>query len=151
MGKYRRLVNRMVGSVDYWAQAAMRRFVLDIDRRMKDKNLSRTELAEKLKTTSAYVTKVMRGDVNFTLETMTKLALAVGGKLQVRIIDADAVSQTNRVMLYDERSRWQTSAWHSEKVRPLTAASNTKRVELNVAVAANQSSYEYEKLGGRAA
>jgi transcriptional regulator with XRE-family HTH domain len=151
MGKYQRLISRMAGSVDYWAQAAMRRFVLDIDRRMKDQNISRAELADKLRATPAYVTKVMRGDVNFTLETMTKLALAVGGKLQVRIIDADSVSQTNRVMFHDARSRCEVFAWRSEKMRPLTAASSTRRVELSGADAASQSPYEYEKLGERAA
>ena len=149
MGKYKRLVNRMAGSVDYWAQAAMRRFVLDIDRRMKERNISRSELAETLKTSAAYITKVMRGDVNFTLETMTKLALAVGGKLQVRVIDADSVSQTSRVMLHNACSA-DTPHWFSERVRPVTAASDTKLLEWNAPVAANHSSFEYEKLGGAA-
>ena len=91
MGKYRKLINRLTGSVDYWAQAAMRRFVLDLDRRMNEEKISRAELAHRLGATPAYVSKVMRGDVNFTLETMTKLSLAVGGKLQVQIVDKAAV------------------------------------------------------------
>jgi ribosome-binding protein aMBF1 (putative translation factor) len=87
MTKYRQLIRDIAGGVDYWAQAAMRHFVLEIDARMKAKGISRAMLAEKLETTPAYVTKVMRGDVNFTLETMTKLAMAVDGKLQIRFID----------------------------------------------------------------
>ena len=34
---------------------------------------------------AAYVSKILRGDVNFTLETMTKLAMAVGGRIDVRM------------------------------------------------------------------
>lgn len=89
MGKYSRLLKRVVGSVEYWTQAAMRRFVLDINTRMVAQNLSRAELAKRLKTSPAYVTKAMRGDVNFTLETMTRLALAVGGKLRIEVVDLE--------------------------------------------------------------
>ena len=89
MGKYSRLLKKVVGSAEYWTQAAMRRFVLDINARMDAQNLSRAELAKKLKTSPAYVTKVMRGDVNFTLETMTRLALAVGGKLRIEVVDLE--------------------------------------------------------------
>jgi transcriptional regulator with XRE-family HTH domain len=134
MGKYGRLVGRIVRSVDYWAQAAMRRFVADIDRRMVDQDISRTALAQKLGASSAYVTKVMRGDVNFTLETMTKLALAVGGKLQVKIIDRDAGGE------------WD-APWVVEKMQ-VSAAGKTKYFELphlDPAVA-NQPKYQYETL-----
>jgi transcriptional regulator with XRE-family HTH domain len=110
MGKYGRLIKRAVGSADYWAQAAMRRFVLDIDKRMLAQDISRAELAEKLGTSRAYVTKAMRGDVNFTLETMTKLALAVGGKLHIEVVDRDV--STPKVGLQ----------WHVER-RDVAAAS----------------------------
>ena len=81
-------------SVDYWAQAAMRFFVRDLGQRMHDQEISRADLARKIDSSTAYVTKVMRGDVNFTLETMTKLALAVNGKLSVRIVP-DTVAMTS--------------------------------------------------------
>lgn len=90
MGKYSRLLKNVVGSVEYWTQAAMRRFVLDITARMAAQELSRAELAKRLGTSPAYVTKAMRGDVNFTLETMTRLALAVGGKLRIEVVDLEA-------------------------------------------------------------
>jgi transcriptional regulator with XRE-family HTH domain len=89
MGKYSRLLKKVVGSVEYWTQAAMRRFVLDINARMIAQDLSRADLAKRLGTSPAYVTKAMRGDVNLTLETMTRLALAVGGKLRIEIVDLE--------------------------------------------------------------
>jgi hypothetical protein len=65
----------------------MRRFVRDIDRRMIAQEITRVALADKIGTSPAYVTKALRGDVNFTLESMTKLALAVGGRLNVEVVD----------------------------------------------------------------
>jgi transcriptional regulator with XRE-family HTH domain len=57
---------------------------------MVAKDMNKAALAQKIGASPAYVSKVMRGDANFTLETMTKLAMAVGGKVQARIVDADA-------------------------------------------------------------
>jgi transcriptional regulator with XRE-family HTH domain len=92
MSKYGRLVKRLVNSVDYWAQDAMRHFVLEIDRRLSEQNMSRAALADKIGASPAYVTKIMRGDVNFTLRTMAKLSLAVGGRLRIEVVDRDGNS-----------------------------------------------------------
>ncbi|WP_414041529.1 helix-turn-helix domain-containing protein [Acidithiobacillus sp. M4-SHS-6] len=43
----------------------------------EEKNISRSELASRIETSLPYITKVMRGDANFTLETMAKIAMAV--------------------------------------------------------------------------
>ena len=137
MGKYKNLVDRASGSVDYWAQVAMRLFVGQIDRRMKMQNMSQALLAERLDSTPAYVTKVMRGDVNFTLETMTKLALAVGGKLQVAVVDRDANPAVR-------------TEWHREIGRPVAAAAQTRLIELDVVQAAANRSYISERVTGAA-
>lgn len=116
MGKYGRLVRSVVGSVEYWTQAAMRRFVLDIDHRMNAQNISRAELAEAIGTSRAYVTKALRGDVNFTLETMTKLALAVGGKLHIEVVDR-SVSVPRWSVEWHYKSRNAVSAAPSQVFR----------------------------------
>jgi transcriptional regulator with XRE-family HTH domain len=90
MSKYAKLVNRTRKSVDYRAQAAMRDFVRDLIERMDRQGLSQAKLAEAIDASPAYVSKVMRGDVNFTLETMTKLAMATGGRVRVDIVDGTA-------------------------------------------------------------
>lgn len=52
---------------------------------MEDNNISRKELAKRLGTSPAYITKVLRGDVNFTIDSMVRLAKAVGATIQVHI------------------------------------------------------------------
>lgn len=115
MGKYSRLLKKVVGSVEYWTQAAMRRFVLDINARMAVQGLSRAELAKKLGTSPAYVTKAMRGDVNFTLETMTRLALAVGGKLRIEVVDVEV--EVPAVPFHWQLERWGEAAQTQVPVR----------------------------------
>ena len=52
---------------------------------MQENNISRVELAKRLGSSPAYITKVLRGDINFTVETMVRLAKAVGGAVQVHL------------------------------------------------------------------
>lgn len=70
----------------------MRDFTNDLLTRMNARDMSNSALAEAAGVTPAYITKVLRGSENFTLETMTKLSMAVGGKLRVHI--ADKAAQT---------------------------------------------------------
>jgi|HubBroStandDraft_1064217.scaffolds.fasta_scaffold05077_10 transcriptional regulator with XRE-family HTH domain len=136
MGKYASLLTNIVGSVEYWTQAAMRRFVLDVDNMMTAQNVSRAQLAEKLGTSPAYVTKIMRGDVNFTLETMTKLALAVGGKLRIEVVGPDALPPKVGLHWHLER--------HGAVTVPLPACSRVLTLDPND-LPANEAQCELER------
>jgi len=52
---------------------------------MKARNISKKELAERLNTSQAYITKVFRGNANFTIATMTKLASVLDGDLHIHV------------------------------------------------------------------
>jgi antitoxin component HigA of HigAB toxin-antitoxin module len=102
MLKYKKMLKQAIQSVDYWSHVAMRSFVRDLGQRMDDIGMKRADLAREIDTSTAYITKVMRGDANFTLETMTKLAMAVNAKLQVRIVDRGA----RAISVRTESSEW---------------------------------------------
>jgi len=70
---------------DYWTAGAILEFTESVVREMERQGLTRTQLAERLGVTPAYVTKVLRGKVNFTLTTMVRLARALSTDLQVRL------------------------------------------------------------------
>lgn len=74
----------------YWVEKAKLGFAMALERWRRDSGLSNTELAAKIGTSPAYITKVFRGDTNFTIETMSKLARACGGQLDIQIIDTRA-------------------------------------------------------------
>ncbi len=68
---------------DYWVAGAILDFTESLVREMERQGLTRIELARRLGVTPAYVTKVLRGKVNFTLATMVRLARALDGELRV--------------------------------------------------------------------
>jgi transcriptional regulator with XRE-family HTH domain len=71
----------------YWVETAKLQFSVELDRQRQHCGMQYKAVAEKLGTSPAYVTKVFRGDSNLTIESMVKLARAVGGRLQVSIVD----------------------------------------------------------------
>ena len=72
-------------------------FAIAVDKAIKNKNMSRKDVAETLETSPAWVTKVLRGDVNLTIETMAKLAAAINSDLQIKITPKNAVSESMSV------------------------------------------------------
>src|SRR3989442_15972505 len=56
----------------------------DICRLMRDQQISRAEVAERLGVSRAYGTKVLNGNPNLTIKTLLELSDALGGELAVR-------------------------------------------------------------------
>jgi transcriptional regulator with XRE-family HTH domain len=70
---------------DYWVAGAILEVTEDVVREMERQGVSRTELAQRLGASPAYVTKILRGKVNFTLATMMRLARALDSELRVQL------------------------------------------------------------------
>jgi transcriptional regulator with XRE-family HTH domain len=73
---------------DYWTQGSVIDFTEEISRVMKQQGVSRAVLAKRLGTSSAYVTKILRGRANFTLASMTKMARALNCELRLHLAPA---------------------------------------------------------------
>lgn len=69
----------------YWIAGAILEFTESLVHEMQRQGLTRTELAQRLGATPAYVTKLLRGQANFTLATMVRLARALGTEIEVRL------------------------------------------------------------------
>jgi hypothetical protein len=90
---------------EYWTQTAILDFTEELSRLMSEANppINRAELAKRIKASPAYVTKVLRGNVNFTLETMTKLARAVGAVVRIHLApDGVIVTWTHQRAALDQ-------------------------------------------------
>jgi len=85
--RYRQFFAEAEASPDYWNAVAAHEFVRELERRLEEQGISRAELARRLGSSKAYVTKVLSADANFTLATMNRLAAAVGGTVHFRIED----------------------------------------------------------------
>lgn len=105
MKKYAEMLKQAQKGLRFWTHTAMRQYVVAVINRMETREMSRADLAKEMEVSPAYVSKMLRGEANFTLETMVKLARAVGGRLQVSIIDAtqsQAVTQSATIAVATE-------------------------------------------------
>ena len=91
--KYQRMFDEAWSSPEAWMDGPVVEFTEDLCRLMKEKDISRAELAKRLGTSRAYVTKLLGGNANFTLATMVKLAFALDGAVHVHIADKQAVTR----------------------------------------------------------
>ena len=69
----------------YWEERAIIEFTAEICRLMEEQGVSRAELARRLGKSQAWVTKLLGGSNNFTLETMVRVSRTMGGELRVHI------------------------------------------------------------------
>jgi transcriptional regulator with XRE-family HTH domain len=68
---------------EYWEEGAILDFTEALYMAMEEQRVTRVELARRLGTSQAYITRVLSGHANFTLKTMAKLAQALGLQLEV--------------------------------------------------------------------
>jgi transcriptional regulator with XRE-family HTH domain len=69
----------------YWVARAIATFTEELHNLAEQQQISRAELARLLGTSPAYITKIFSGNVNFTIDTMVRLARALGGQLHLHV------------------------------------------------------------------
>ncbi len=72
-------------SLTYHTEGAILEFTDELIRLMDEQNMSRADLAAAIGSSPAYITKVLGGNANFTLATMTKLARALDATVHVQL------------------------------------------------------------------
>ena len=74
----------------YWTELAINQFTEDVFAWMQRKGWSKADLAREMGVSQAYITKIMKGNANFTLASMTKLARVLGARLELKLVPSDA-------------------------------------------------------------
>lgn len=69
----------------YWVADVKYRFAEDLDKLAHIRRINRADLARLIRKSPAYITKVFRGDTNFTISTMVKLARALRGRIHIHV------------------------------------------------------------------
>lgn len=78
---------------EYRAEGASIEFTNAMLTRMRQVGVSRSKLAAKIGVNPAYISKILRGDTNFSLETMVKIANALESQFRCHLQPAGAKSQ----------------------------------------------------------
>lgn len=89
----------------YWIAGCVQEITEEIFELMERGGITRSELARRLEASPAYVTKILRGNANFTLATMVRLARALGAELQVSLKPAATVEPSDRKRAAPELSQ----------------------------------------------
>ena len=75
--RFNAILERSRETEAYWVEKAIIECTEEMIERMKNAGISRTELARRLGKNPAFVTKLLRGDNNFTFETAVRIARAL--------------------------------------------------------------------------
>ncbi len=78
------VLDKFRDTLDYELANAEMDFTDSLEALMQRRGVNKSELARRIGTSPAYITKILRGSTNFTLETMVKLVRSLDGELHVR-------------------------------------------------------------------
>lgn len=87
---FKERLNAIKQTHSYRAEKVKTEFVRGITRVMRQKGITNTVLAERVETSNAYITKALRGDCNFTIDSMAKIAHGVGATIHIHVADNSA-------------------------------------------------------------
>lgn len=102
----------------YWVEHAKFDFAMDLVGLLHKSGMSNNEFAERINVKAPYISKVLRGDENLTIQTMVKLVRALKGKLNIHVSEEDChvrwfdvVAQKNKVTQSNERLSGAVEEW----------------------------------------
>ena len=82
---FKELFDQARGRDTYWVASLILDFTEGLHKMMEANGVSRSELARRLGVSPVYITKVLRGNVNFTLDSMVRLARAAEGEVSLLV------------------------------------------------------------------
>ena len=66
---------------------------LSVEKEMTRQGMSRTHMAQKMGTSAPYITKILQGDANLTIDSLVKLAAVLGKDVEIRFRTPGQASQ----------------------------------------------------------
>jgi transcriptional regulator with XRE-family HTH domain len=82
---FKELIDEAKDRDTYWTASMILDFTEGLHKIMEANGVTRSDLARRLRVSPAYITKVLRGNVNFTVDSMVRLARAAGGEVSIHI------------------------------------------------------------------
>ena len=95
--KYRERVRSIENTPEFLLEIVKLTFAEELCRLLDEKGMTHGQLAEKLGTSRAYVTRILRTDYNLTAETMVKIARALDARVELALVPKDAPARTHAV------------------------------------------------------
>lgn len=90
MKNSKQYVTEINKSLDFWLEVSVIEFTEELARIMDELSITQAELARRIDKKPSYVSRVLSGNVNFTLKTMTRLALALDSIVHTHLAPKNA-------------------------------------------------------------
>ncbi len=124
--KYRERVRSIENTPKFLLEEVKLAFAEELYRLLEEQGVTRTQLARRMGTSRAYVTRILRTDYNLTAETMVKVALALDARVSLHLHSKD--THTRRVDKPGARARHAKATRVKPRVRqPEFVASDATR------------------------
>jgi transcriptional regulator with XRE-family HTH domain len=95
--KYRERVRSIENTPEFLLEIVKLTFAEELCRLLDEKGMTHGQLAEKLGTSRAYVTRILRTDYNLTAETMVKIARALDARVELALVPKGAPDRARAV------------------------------------------------------
>lgn len=103
------LSKRAEERIEYWVEGAILDFTEDVCTQMGELGLTRADFARRLGVKPAYITRILRGNNNFTLRKMVGIASALRSELRVHLQPQGA--RTTWLDVHDKLDIQKVSGW----------------------------------------
>jgi len=102
--KYKDLFRKAKQSPDYWEEVFNLELTEDIWKIMKNRRISQKKLSSLLGTSEAYVSKILNGNQNLSIKSISKLAFVLGSAPHIHIAPIDAIVEWKERSSSDSRT-----------------------------------------------
>ena len=93
---------------EYWVEEMRFAFSDEVGRVMEERGITRAELARRLNTSPAYVTRLFRAMFNPTLSTLAKVAVALDARIKLELVPNDEPAKAKPSRQSTARTRRKT-------------------------------------------
>ena len=95
MNEFDKLFEEVRKTPEWDIEGAKLQITNEIHRLMEKENVTQSELATRLNKSQPYISKILKGETNFTIETIAIIARALNATFHVRLSEKACVSNTS--------------------------------------------------------
>ena len=87
VGWYKERIDELENTIEYKIESVAFDISVQIYKQMEKLGINKKDLAEKLNVSKSYITQLLKGKSNMTIETLIKVAEALGMTLQIELVE----------------------------------------------------------------
>lgn len=103
--QFKRLGDKLKQDYTYWAESAKVDVAMSLEGLLASRNIKNKEFAELAGVSGAYISKALRGDANFSIDSLAKFANALNKKVHIEFVEQDFQGSIMDLLIEVERQK----------------------------------------------